>query len=86
MPWEIELSRRATRDLDALSAADSAAVRAALRRLRDEPGAGDLKKLGGRADEWRLRVGRWRVILSLDNRSGVMLVVRVLPRDRAYRD
>jgi len=86
MPWEIQLSRRATRDIDGLPAADSAAVRAALHKLRDEPGAGDLKKLGGRADEWRLRVGRRRVILSLDNRTGIILVMRVLPRDRAYRD
>jgi mRNA-degrading endonuclease RelE of RelBE toxin-antitoxin system len=61
-------------------------VRAALRRLRDEPGAGDLKKLAGRSGEWRLRVGRWRVILGLDNASGIITVVRVLPRDRAYRD
>ena len=45
-----------------------------------------MKKLGGADDEWRLRVGRWRVLLDLDNQTGVITITRILPRDRAYRD
>jgi mRNA interferase RelE/StbE len=46
--------------------------------------ANNVKKLGGREDEYRLRVGNWRVIFSQD---GVILdVLKVRPRGRAYED
>lgn len=38
------------------------------------------------AEEWRLRVGDWRVRFVRDSETGVVYVVRVLPRGRAYRD
>jgi len=37
---------------------------------------------------YRLRVGTWRVILTLEHPhhpSGELVVLRVLPRDKAYR-
>jgi mRNA-degrading endonuclease RelE of RelBE toxin-antitoxin system len=34
-------------------------------------------------DEWRLRVGDWRVRLRLDFDARSVVVVRVLPRGRA---
>jgi mRNA interferase RelE/StbE len=84
MPWDIQVSRQARRDLANLSSDDRAAVDAAIRRVANDPTQGDFKKLqGGRG--WRLRVGHWRVILDLDNRSGVMRVARVLNRRDAYR-
>lgn len=85
MPWELEVAPRAGRDLVTLAARDRDAVRAALDRLRDDPGMADLAKLSGRPNEWRLRVGRLRVILELDNASGTIRALRVLPRGRAYR-
>ena len=50
-------------------------------RLATDPSSVDLKKLSGRG--WRLRVGQWRAIISL-NSDGVMLVQRVLNRRDAY--
>ncbi|MGH2603135.1 MAG: type II toxin-antitoxin system RelE family toxin [Dehalococcoidia bacterium] len=61
-------------------------MRRALEQLLVDFGSGDAKKLAGRPNEWRLRVGRWRVILELDNQAGLINATRVLPRDRAYRD
>ncbi len=46
---------------------------------------GDMRKLRGRDDEWRLRVGDWRVRFRFDSQSGNVVVLRVLPRGRAYR-
>ena len=54
--------------------------------MADDPGTSDIRKLGGRRGEWRVRVGRWRVTLELDNEAGVINVTRVLPRKEAYRD
>jgi mRNA-degrading endonuclease RelE of RelBE toxin-antitoxin system len=57
-----------------------------LDRLGAEFGQLDVIKLGGGGNRWRLRVGRWRVILALDNTAGTITVTRVLDRKEAYRD
>jgi mRNA-degrading endonuclease RelE of RelBE toxin-antitoxin system len=85
MPWRVDISRRGQRDLAQLSVEDQNAILAALLRLADDPSSVDFAKLGGRTNRWRLRVGRWRVILGSDNRTGVMTVARVLDRRDAYR-
>ncbi len=60
-------------------------VRQALYRLADN-GQGDVRRLQGIDDEWRLRVGDWRVRFRFDSDEGPIQVLRVLPRGRAYRD
>jgi mRNA interferase RelE/StbE len=46
--------------------------------------ANNVRKLQGREEEYRLRVGDWRVIFSQD---GVILdVLKVRPRGSAYED
>ncbi len=55
----------------------------ALDRLVAEPPQGDVVKLAGAEDEWRLRVGDWRVRFMRDD-DGAVKVLRVLPRGRAY--
>ena len=85
MPWRVDLGRRAERDLDRLSVEDRNAVLAALRRLADDPSSVDYRKLAGTPTGWRLRVGRWRVLIEADNRSGVLTANRVLDRRDAYR-
>jgi mRNA interferase RelE/StbE len=84
MPWTVIIAERAHRDLRRLSARDREAVLRALERLAVSPGASNLKKLSGGRGEWRLRVGRWRVLLNLDNSRGIVTVSRVLARKDAY--
>jgi mRNA-degrading endonuclease RelE of RelBE toxin-antitoxin system len=43
----------------------------------------DIRKLTG-ADEHRLRAGDWRVRFHRDNDSRQVVILRVLPRGRAY--
>jgi mRNA interferase RelE/StbE len=54
--------------------------------LTGDPPAGDVVRLADVQDEWRLRVGDWRVRFTRDRDTGVIQVLRVLPRGRAYRD
>lgn len=42
-------------------------------------------KLTGSTDEWRIRVGDWRVVYRIDDGRVVVMVVRVAPRGGAYR-
>jgi mRNA interferase RelE/StbE len=86
VPWSLEVTGPAGKDLADLPPTQRQAVRRALDRLVDDPSSVDLKKLAGRSNEWRLRVGRWRLVLRLDTSTATMYVLRVLPRSRAYRD
>jgi mRNA interferase RelE/StbE len=85
MPWSVFIVRRAERDLERL---DERTRELILRRIREaalDPGSADLAKLGGRVDEWRIRVGSWRVIVELNAQTGQMRVTRILNRRDAYR-
>jgi mRNA-degrading endonuclease RelE of RelBE toxin-antitoxin system len=76
---------RAGRDFKRLDRPVQRRVVEALDRLTDDPPVGDVVKLVN-TDEWRLRVGDWSVRFKRDTETGVVYVVRVLPRGRAYRD
>ena len=84
-PWRVELARRAAKDLRALDRPVRDRVLDALDRLAGESPSGGVVKLSGR-DEWRLRVGDWRVRFQRDDSVRVIYALRVLPRGRAYRD
>lgn len=76
---------RARRDMRRLDRPIQKRVVDALDRLVGDPPVGDVVKLTGTDDEWRLRVGDYRVRFTRD-RAGTIQVTRVLPRGRAYRD
>ena len=83
MPWRLEVSRRARRELSALPPDVRRTIGLALERLASDPSRADLKKLSD--GNWRLRVGQWRAILDLDNQTGLMSLQRVVNRRDAYR-
>ncbi|MYB77757.1 MAG: type II toxin-antitoxin system RelE/ParE family toxin [Chloroflexi bacterium] len=85
MNWRIVWSERARRDLRKLDASVSQRVVRALEELAGT-GLGDVKRLRGYDDQWRLRVGRWRVRFTIDPVSATLLIIRVLPRGDAYRE
>ncbi len=85
MSRKVEWTRSAAADVERLNRTMQQRVRQAVYRMV-ELGYGDVKRLQGRADEWRLRVGQWRVRFTRDQASGAVRILRVLPRGGAYRD
>lgn len=83
--WRLEITPHARRDLRKLDKPIEGRVQAALAELVADPPRGDLKRLRG-SDEFRLRVGNWRVRLKLEPSRRAIVVLHVLPRGRAYRD
>jgi len=80
-----DFSPGAVRDLRRLDLDARGRIVAALDRLVGESPHGDVRKLQGSADEWRLRVGAWRVRFTRDQTTGDLYVLSIEPRGRAYR-
>jgi len=60
-------------------------IKRAIANLRDDPRPVGCKKLVGEVDQWRIRVGDWRVIYRIEDGRLVVLVVTVAPRGGVYR-
>jgi len=75
---------RARRDFKRIDAPVQRRLTDALDRLVADAPQGDVIKLAGPDDEFRLRVGDWRIRFTRTETT--IYVLRVLPRGRAYRD
>lgn len=75
----------AIKDLAGLEAGVRERVKTALDRLLTHPETADLRKLQDRAKAWRLRVGKWRVILEIKKGEDHIYVMRIRHRKEAYR-
>ena len=85
MIWHVRWGSRAKADVAALDPPVRRRVLAAIARLADT-NQGDMTKLrGGNRDEWRLRVGNWRVILTFDYPNNIFTVMQVQHRREVYR-
>jgi mRNA interferase RelE/StbE len=82
-PWRVDFVRRAERDMRRLDPPIQRRVFAALDRLAADDPSVDVVKLTGH-EQWRLRVGDWRVLFERDDVFRVISVIRKLPRGRAY--
>ena len=83
MSWSYVLTPPAQQDLRRLDGTTRRRVRQTL-RLYTDTGRGDVVKLQGRQDEWRLRVGEQRVRFRRDTATQTVLVLRVRHRREAY--
>lgn len=85
MRYQVEWTRRAIRDVRRLDGALLARITYSIQMFA-ESGRGDIKRLQGAEERYRLRVGDWRVIFSIrDGEIHVMEILNVLPRGEAYK-
>jgi len=82
MRYEIEIRKRAEKDLASLPKADAQRIVDALFLLEDGL-TGDIKKLASALPEYRLRIGVWRVLFEIVERK--IIIYRILHRKEAYR-
>jgi len=84
--YRIFLERRAQRQLEKLDEETKARITEALYVLGDIGFSArlDIKKLQGYKDQYRLRVGKYRILFELQP-GKTIIVYAILPRRRAYR-
>jgi mRNA interferase RelE/StbE len=84
MSWTIFVTSAAERDMAQLSESVRQTVIQAIDRLAENPSLVDIRKMRGHKNEWRLRVGQWRVRFSFVSKTRTLKILRVLPRKSAY--
>jgi mRNA interferase RelE/StbE len=83
--WTVELSRPAAKDLDALPAPVYRAAARKIDQLAADPFAAGLRKMSGRPERWKVRIGDYRIVATLDASAQQITVLRVRHRREAYR-
>jgi mRNA interferase RelE/StbE len=84
--YPVRLERGAERQLQALPTDVLQRVDAKLRALTGNPRPRGVRKLQGREVEgWRVRVGGYRVLYTVDDDARVVTIYRIDQRARAYR-
>lgn len=85
MNWRIQWSKSAIRDIKKLNEPDKSRIWETLEKLIKQPQQADIKKLKGKAGEYRLRVGEWRIRFRADSINKVYLITHVQHRRDVYK-
>jgi len=77
--YQLRLRRAAQEQLDKLAQEDYAIVARAISTLEQEPRPTRVRKLA-ESGLWRIRAGHYRVVYAIDDKEGLVTVVRVARR------
>lgn len=80
----LEVKSSAQKELDALDNALFARIDRKILALAENPRPAGCKKLKGHKDQWRIRVGDWRVIYIIDDSRAQVSITRVAHRREVY--
>jgi mRNA interferase RelE/StbE len=83
--YTITFARSARKDLEALDSVLVDRIFAKIKSLSAEPRPAGCRKLVGEKHLWRIRIGDYRVIYSIDDRSETVDVIAIRHRRDAYR-
>lgn len=81
---QVEWTKPALNDVNRLDRRTRERILRAVERF-SATGHGDVEKLKGSKDEYRLRVGNWRILFRLLELERLIRIRRVLPRGSAYQ-
>jgi len=77
--YQVRLRRAAQKQLDKLAEKDYEIVAQAISALEQEPRPPRVKKLA-ESGLWRIRIGNYRIIYSINDQEHLVIVVRVARR------
>jgi len=85
MAYTVELNSAAKREYSRLEHSISTRVSAVIDALEDNPRPPGCLKLSGKGHEYRLRVGVYRILYSIDDGIRLVSVKRIQHRREVYR-
>ena len=84
--YAVELKPPARKELDRLPLNVVERVFSKLESLAENPRPSGCKKLKGGSNEWRIRVGDYRVVYFIDDAKQFVGVTRIRQRSEVYED
>lgn len=85
MSYQVVLSKSAKHDLSKLDKTLQQNMAKHLQSLITDPRPRGVTKLRGTEDEWRIRVGDYRIIYEIDDNKQIVAILRIRHRREAYR-
>jgi mRNA interferase RelE/StbE len=82
MKYTIAIKPRAMKDLQDVPVRDAERILDKIEAMSDNL-QGDVKHLTNYTPEYRLRVGRWRVLFEIEQNNSIV-IYRIKPRGEAY--
>jgi mRNA interferase RelE/StbE len=82
--FSLEIKQSAQKELDALDEIPFRRVDRKILTLADDPRPVGCKKLKGYKDQWRVRMGDWRIVYIVNNAKKLVSVTRVAHRREVY--
>ena len=82
---KIEYSKDVVKYLKRLDKPTRQRFHTAFKNLSAIPPQGDIKPMRGERNVYRLRVGDFRVLFTIDADSDIILVTRIAPRGKIYK-
>ncbi|HEV2423681.1 MAG TPA: type II toxin-antitoxin system RelE/ParE family toxin [Terriglobia bacterium] len=82
--YSVEMKPAARKELETLPDSVLARVVKKIESLGHVPRPAGCKKLKGYKDQWRLRVGDWRVVYIIDDAAKLVSVTRIAHRREVY--
>jgi len=83
-PYTVGLKRSAQKEIRALEAGVRGRIFQAVRELTGEPRPVGCRKLVGSENRWRVRVGDYRIIYTINDAERAVEIVAVRHRSKAY--
>jgi mRNA interferase RelE/StbE len=85
LSYQVLVERHALKELTKLPANISVRVSAAIDDLRAQPRPHNSKKLAGSRHQWRVRVGDYRILYEINDKSREVRVYAIGHRREIYR-
>lgn len=82
--YALNIKQSAQKELDALDDALFSRIDPKILALAETPRPTGCKKLKGYKDQWRVRVGDWRVLYIIDDAAKLISVTRIAHRREVY--
>ena len=84
--YRIFLKKSARRDLDRINEPFFSKILSAIESLEKNPRNTQTKKLVNMDNEYRMRVGDYRILFFIDEPQKEIRIARIIPRQDAYKD
>jgi len=82
--YSLQIKQSAQKELDALDDVVFTRIDRRILALEDNPRPAGCKMLKGYKDQWRVRVGDWRVVYIIDDTAKLVTITRVAHRREVY--